>query len=288
MNTLNATQLAPLLNSYTINPGPPRTIVVPHASKLAALRDVTVLGTLLPKQVLLLKMGAPQIPRPPATQVGNGGYHKAEADGDLHFCLGVKPLQPHIPCEIQHATNWLTVFNQLIGQQIRVSGFFRCLFEHPGFNPKNDAHIFEIHPVRAFQQGNALHQIDVVKPDVIHPWSARLNQQDAAVKVQYDKAKDRLTFSNVGMLDTNYVQLAGKVSNLKLSSGAGVPSSFTFSSPQIGHAVAVYCLQDTTAATELRKLKKQTITLVALRNIDLAQTIKTVNYVISLVAIDIQ
>src|SRR6266568_2990394 len=254
MNTLNATQLAPLLNSYAINPGPPRTIVVPHASKLAALRDVTVLGTLLPKQVLLLKMGAPQIPRPPATQVGNGGYHKAEADGDLHFCLGVKPLQPHIPCEIQHATNWLTVFNQLIGQQIRVSGFFRCLFEHPGFNPKNDAHIFEIHPVRAFQQGNALHPIDVVKPDVIHPWSARLNQQDAAVKVQYDKAKDRLTFS----------------------------------SPQIGHAVAVYCLQDTTAATELRKLKKQTITLVALRNIDLAQTIKTVNYVISLVAIDIQ
>src|SRR6266540_3654350 len=51
---LNAAQLSPQVNSYTVNRGPPKTITVPNASKLALLQEVSVSGTLLPKQSIAL------------------------------------------------------------------------------------------------------------------------------------------------------------------------------------------------------------------------------------------
>src|SRR5437879_3130011 len=42
------------------------------------------------------------------------------------------------------------------GSQITVSGFFRCMFEHPGFRAIDDAHVFEIHPVRAVSFGGSI------------------------------------------------------------------------------------------------------------------------------------
>ncbi len=147
MSPLSASQLASLVNGYTIRKGPPRAIVVPNASQLTGLQDITVSGELLKKQFVTLNPQTNQ--RSVVVAAGGGGYVAQSGDGDLHFCLGPAQLQPHIACELQNAKAWLATFNQAIGQTITVSGFFRCMFEHPGFRSNDDAHIFEIHPVRA-------------------------------------------------------------------------------------------------------------------------------------------
>ncbi len=288
MQTFSATQLAPLFNNYSISSGPPRTIVVPEASKLAALQDITVSGTLLKKQFVTLDPKTNR--RTAALAAGGGGYVAQAADGDLHFCLGVSQLQPHIACELQSAKAWLRTFNQAIGKPIAVSGFFRCMFEHPGFNPKDDAHIFEIHPVRAVSLGGAIQpfNVDIPEQKAIHTWTVphKLNQQDSRIKVTYNKAKDTLTFTDMDGQDENYVRVSGSVSNVKLNTSGGAPAFVTFTSGDIGHAVQAYCLQGTTAARQLRQLTKTHITIVGLRNIDLAEALKG-RYTINLLVIDI-
>ena len=288
MPVLTAARLAPLLNGYTLNPGPPRTIVVPHASRLAGLQEVTVSGTLLKKQFIRINPWTHHRTVLPAK--GGGGYTKQAADGDLHFCLGVKPLRPHIVCELQNAKAWLLLFNQSIGQTIAVSGFFRCLFEHPGFRANDDAHIFEIHPVRAVNLGGHLYSFDVDVPEQksIHTWTRPhpLNDQDGRIRVRYDKTADTLTFTGMDGMDKNYVRVSGRASAVKLNANGQRPALFTFTSPEIGHPLQVYCLQGTRAARELRALKSPRVSLVALRNIDLAQALKN-RYVINLLAIDI-
>src|SRR5712692_11905097 len=76
---LSAAELSPLANSYTIRSGPPKTILVPNASKLAQLQEVSVSGTLLAKQFITLD---------PKTNkrtiaVNPGGYTINPSDGDL-------------------------------------------------------------------------------------------------------------------------------------------------------------------------------------------------------------
>jgi hypothetical protein len=289
MQTFSATKLAPLLNSYTVSPKTPRSISVPNASQLAALQDITVDGTLLKKQLVTLDPTTNK--RTAALGASGGQYLTQAADGDLHFCLGTKQLQPHIACELQNAKAWLTTFNQAIGKPISVSGFFRCLFEHPGFNPKDDAHIFEIHPVRAVSLGGAIQSfnVDIPEQKSIHTWKSPhdLNQQDNRIKVSYSKAKDTLTFSGMDGQDENYVSISGDVSNVKLNSAGGAPASFTFTSGDIGHSVLAYCLQGTTAARQLRQLTKTHVAMVALRNIDLQEALQT-RYKINLLVIDIK
>jgi len=290
MSTLNATQFAPLLNAYTIVDASPKRIVVPNASKLTSLQDVTVNGTLLKKQLLTLNRQSNQ--RSARLAAGQGKYGAEAGDGDLHFCLGVKQLQPHIACELQNAKAFVPLFNQSIGAKIAVSGFFRCMFEHPGFRSNDDAHIFEIHPVRAVSIGGALHSFDVDIPEqsAIHTWTSPhpLNQQDNRIQVAYDKAKDTLTFSNMDGQDENYVQVSGKITQVKLNAASSRPASFTFDSQEIGHTVQGHCLQGTSAARQLRALAAPAdVSIIALRNIDLAQALKN-RYVISLLAIDIK
>ncbi len=53
----------------------------------------------------------------------------------------------------------------MIGQQMVVSGFFRCLFEHAGFAADVDAHICGVHPVRAMQLASGTLTFDVARPD---------------------------------------------------------------------------------------------------------------------------
>ncbi len=281
---LTATQLAPLFNSYTLSTTPQKTIVVPRASRLAALRDVTVSGKLLKKQLVTLN---PQI----NTRAAKLATYAISADGDLHFCLGTTQLKPHIACELQSAKAFLNMFTQAIGETIQVSGFFRCLFEHPGFRSNDDAHIFEIHPVRAVAIGGQLHGFNVGIPEQpeIHTWTKPrpLHEQDSRITVRYDKARDELTFTGMSGTDENYIRESGTVSNVKLNSAGGAPASFRFISPNIGSPIQVYCLQGTTAAMQLRQLAKTNATMVALRNIDLGQALKN-KYVINLLAIDIQ
>lgn len=285
--TLTAAQLAPLVNAYVIKVGPPNTVVVPHASQLAGLQDITVSGQLLNKQRVAYD---PKTGRRSTTTAGSGGYTKQELDGDLHFCLGPKQGQPHIACELQNAAAWIATFNAARGRSISVSGFFRCLFEHPGFRANDDAHIFEIHPVRAVNLSGSIQAFNVDKPvQEIHSWKAPfdLNKQDGKITVSYDHAKDTLTFTNMDGRDENYVQVAGTVSNVRLSTTPPNPSRFTLTSSDIGHSIEAIVLHGTTAERQLTELKGNKVTMIGLRNVDLGEALKN-RYVISLLAIDVQ
>lgn len=283
-----ATDLAPLVNAYTIGTGPTKTISIPNASALAALQDVTVPGTLIKKQVIALN---PRTGRRQVSLGARGGTYSIETDGDLHFCLGARPLQPHITCELQNAKAWLATFQSAVGQPITVAGFFRCLFEHPGFASNDDAHIFEIHPVRAMTLAGQIlpFNVDIPEQRSIHTWTSPhpLNDQDGRIRVAYDQSKDTWTFANMDGKDENYVRVAGLVSNVNLNVSGGAPATFTFTSPDIGHPIQALCLQGTTAARQLRQLISNAVTMIALRNIDLQQALAN-RYVINLLAIDIR
>jgi len=285
---ISASTLGPQVNDYTIRPGPPKAIIVPRASSLAALQDIQVAGTLLKKQVIDVD---PKTGKRKVSLGANGGAYGIEADGDLHFCLGAKQLQPHITCEVQHAMPWLSTFQVSVGQSITASGFFRCLFEHPGFSAKDDAHIFELHPVYAVGFGGTPKTFDVGLPDPgsIHTWTSPhpLNVQDERIRVVYDRSVDTLTFTDMDGQDENYVRVPGSVSGIRPSPGGTAPASFTLTSPDIGHSIQVLALESTTAARQLGKLTSSAISVVGLRSIDLAQTLQG-RYVIRLIAIDIQ
>ncbi len=283
-----AAELSPMVNAYTIRAGPPKAIGVPHASYLAGLQDVAVSGTLLGKQVIALD---PATGRRKVSLGAGGGAYRIEADGDLHFCLGVKALQPHITCEVQHAAPWLATFQGSLGQPIVASGYFRCLFEHPGFDANDDAHIFELHPVTSVTIAAKPQAFDVGLPDPasIHTWTSPhpLNVQDGKIRVAYDRASDTLTFTNMDGQDENYVRVSGSVSAIRSRRSGTSPTAFTLSSPDIGHAIQVLVLPQTNAASQFAQLSTSNITLVALRSIDLPQAIGG-TYIIRLIAIDIQ
>lgn len=285
---LQASTLSNLVNAYRIGAGTPKTIVVPNASQLATLQDVTVSGTLLKKQ--LVRLTSPNTRQ--IRLAANNGAYTLESDGDIHFDLGVKQLQPHVPCELQNAKAWLSSFQSSVGASLTVSGFFRCLFEHPGFLPGDDAHIFEIHPVRAVSINGMMQAFDVDIPDQpsIHTWTSPhpLNQQDNRIKVQYDKAKDTLAFTDMDGQDENYVAVSGSVSAVNLRPTSNDPATFTFTSPDIGKPLQALCLKGTRAAKQLAALGGKTnVTMIVLRNIDLSSALKN-EYVISLLVIDIQ
>ena len=277
-----------MVNAYTIRAGPPKAIVVPHTSYLAGLQDVVVSGTLLRKQVIALD---PATGERKVSLGANNGAYQIEADGDLHFCLGTQPLQPHITCEVQHATPWLAAFQKSVGYPIAASGYFRCLFEHPGFAADDDAHIFELHPVYAVTISAEPQAFDVGLPDPasIHTWTSPhpLNVQDGKIRVAYDRTSDTLTFTNMDGQDENYVRIPGIVSGIRPSPGGPTPAFFTLTSPDIGHPIQVLVLPQTNAASQFAHLPQSTITLVALRSIDLTQALAG-RYVIRLIAIDIQ
>ena len=285
---LTARELSPLVNGYHIQRGAQKAIIVPNASRLAALQDVTVTGTLLKKQLVDLT-GSNQ--RQARLAAHNGAY-TIEGDGDLHFDLGTKQLQPHIACELQNAADWLTRFQGSIGATLTVNGFFRCLFEHPGFRSNDDAHIFEIHPVRAVAIDGQMQAFDVDIPDQpsIHTWTSPhpLQDQDNKIQVRYDSAGDTLTFCGMDGQDENYVSVAGRISGADLQPNSSAPATFNFDSPDIGKPLKGLCLKGTSAAKQLAALAGDAdVKMIALRNIDLAQALQNI-YAISLLAIDIQ
>jgi hypothetical protein len=283
-----AAELAPLLNRYSIRAGPPKEIVVPNASSLAALQDITVSGTLLKKQTIAID---PRTGKRSVSLGANGGAYRIETDGDLHFCLGAKALHPHITCEVQHAAPWLSIFEASVGQPIAASGFLRCLFEHPGFQTNDDAHVFEIHPVYAVRFAGRTETFDVglPDPDSIHTWTSPhpLEVQDGKIRVAYDRKSDTLTFRHMEGRDENYVRVAGRVRGVPLTPGGMAPASFTLTSPDIGHPIDVLALHGTNAARQFEELAISTIVLVGLRAINLAKALGG-KYVIRLIAIDIQ
>ncbi len=292
MDKLTASDLSLLVNAYSISNGDPKTIMIPQASQLAKLQDVSVSGTLLKKQSIALDPATNQ--RRIALGANNGAYTRQEPDGDLHFCLGIQQGDPHLASELQNASPWIGTFNGAIGQDVTVSGFFRCLFEHPGFHHNDDAHIFEIHPVRAATLNGAIQPFDVDSPDpaATHTWTVphNLNEQDSLVSVVYDQANDVLTFSGMQGLDENYVAVSGDLSDVQLNEASAAPASFTFTSPDITNPIQVFCMKGTSAALQLSQLQADgttSISMIGLRNIDLSQALLG-QYVINLLAIDIQ
>jgi len=290
-SVLTGDELSQWVNDFSISAGPPRTIVVRGASHLADLQDITVTGTLLKKQTVSLDV-ATNTHR--ASILGTGQYAINQSDGDLHFCLGGRQNQPHVPCELQNAKAWQSAINAEIDQHITVSGFFRCLFEHPGFARNDDAHLFEIHPVRAVTLGGHIQAFDVGVPDQqsIHTWTSPhpLNDQDKRIKVQYDKPHDTLTFTGMDGQDENYVRVSGTMSQVHLPPNSDTPASFTFDSKEIGYALTGLCLQGTHALVQLESLARANtmdVTMIVLRNIDLHQALQD-HYVIELLAIDIR
>jgi hypothetical protein len=118
-------------------------------------------GTLVDKQFVRLD---PQTNERNVVAPAHGGYSVESGDGDLHFCLGTGNGIPHIACELQNAKGWISTFNQSIWKPISVNGLFRCMFEHPGFRSNDDAHIFEVHHVRAVNIDDHIQVFDVDVP----------------------------------------------------------------------------------------------------------------------------
>jgi hypothetical protein len=285
MDVLDAAVLGDLVNGYSLDPGTPRKISIPNASKLAALRDVTVSGILLHKQFAQLDPASNQ-------RTYTQGTYRVSSDGDLHFCLGTADGRPHIPCELQNARAFVQTFTQAIGEPISVSGFFRCLFEHPGFSANDDAHLFEVHPVRAVAlAGGAIQAFGVDKPDPasIHSWVAphNLSDQDGRITVDYQSSTDTLVFAGMDGMDENYIQIQGTISDIRDDPSTVAPAEFTFTADPIGHDINVVALEGTNAIGELRQIGATAVTMVGLRNIDLQAALQG-QYMINMLAIDLQ
>src|SRR5688572_29110563 len=95
----NAVRLAPLLNKF-VAAGPSKTIIIPRASELSKIQEVTVRGILLKNQLITWnrRMLKRQI------SIGKrGGRYALQDDGSLEFCLGVKSLRSHIVCRLRNA-----------------------------------------------------------------------------------------------------------------------------------------------------------------------------------------
>ena len=291
MSTLTAAKLAAQVNDYLPIPGRPNQVVLNHASKFAGLVEMTVSGKLLRKQLansVDLNTGE----RGCRLTANNGKYTRIANDGDLHFCLGTANDAVHIACEIQMASDELIArFNDAVDQgitDIKVTGFFRCLFEHSGISQgqNSDCHIFEIHPVRAVTIGGQTFPFDVDMPqDGTHSWDT-LSTYDAGISVTAQA--DTLTFagmrSDARGGDVNYVNVPGKVSNVRTEPGEDGIVRFTFTSPDIDNPIEGLCLPHTSAAREIQQVGGGKVTLGALRNINIEEALKG-NYVINLLAI---
>ncbi len=283
---LNSSDLSTQVNAYTISDGRTKRITVPGASKFAQLQEISITGELLPRQFIAIDLKTNKR----TVSAHPDGYSINPNDGDLHLAIGPARLQPHITCELQAATRFLSTFKRAVGQQIAIGGFFRCLFEHPGFAADDDAHIFEIHPVtQAAVAGKTLSfEIGIPDQQSIHTWTnpRPLNVQDKKIQVNYDQTSDALTFSGMDGSDENYVRVGGMISQVQLNNIGG-PATFVLSSPEIGHSVRVFCLQGSKARKQLNSLKGSKVSMVGLRNIDLAEALKS-RYTINLLGIDIQ
>lgn len=286
--TISAADLAELGDAYTLKPGPPISIQVPNASRLAGLGEVTLTGTLLNRQAAQLDLSTG---KRTFHELGDGTY-PVETDGDVHLDIGSASGKPHVDCELQHAKTFTAEINKARGFEVSVTGWVRMLFEHPGLSAQDDAHIVEIHPVRRLAVGDTVLASDVGRPDAesIHTWLKPhdLNQSDAAVSVSYDTGKDTLTFTGLSGLDENYVTVTGELSDVKVGTAASPVGTATLTSPDVTHPLTVRVLPETTAATELNGLAHggQSVSVLGLRTIDLTAALNN-TYTINLIAITI-
>ena len=299
----NTVRFAYLLNKYRLLRGSPKSILLPDASRVAGIQQITVTGTLLKNQLVQLYGGEyePVWRRPPTVPLDQlmakrriavakgGGHYSVRDDGSLSICLGIRKLQSHVVCRFQRGLDWQWLFNQAVGERIMVSGFLRCSLAEAGFQRDHDAHIFEIHPVRAVSIRGELHSIEagIPEPDRIQIWTSELSSRDAQVRVHYWKGSDILVFRRIEGDDVSYVQLAGRVVESTLIGSRNRVGRLRLSTPVSKRKIEAYCLPGTRATWQLRQLKSVNVSIVGLRTVDLSEALQN-RFKINLIALDIQ
>jgi len=157
-----------------------------------------------------------------------------------------------------------------------------------GFNDHNNAHIFEIHPVRTLEIDGELHSMEPSVPiSLIRDWTPQLNELDERREVRYWKGRDALVFSNVEIESNTYVWISGRASEITLNNSTNRPAWFILNSPQLQRQVKVTCVQGTRAARRLRDLGSSWVSVIGLRSIDLPRALED-RYRINLIAIDVE
>ena len=283
MNTIPIARLLKYTTGYKLGTtGGKKIITVPFASKIAALSMVEVTGgKLLPKQGVTydLMTGTRKV-----VAVSGGKYKITANDGDLHFCVGTTGL--HVPCEIQAADGQQNTYNSRVGKSCDVTGFFRCLFEHPGFRSNDDAHIFELHPVRSVNLGGWQLDYELLAPDNPHPWGSSLN--NPATTAKYHSATDEIVFTGAKGMDTNYVTLRGRISGFRDVPNSGkAHATLASSALGTGGQITMVFLKGTQAYSDAKaKSDGALIDVLGLRNIDLGAALKD-RYEINLLTINV-
>jgi hypothetical protein len=211
-----------------------------------------------------------------------------EEDGSLAFSVGVRDLRPHIVCRIQDGLPWLSLINQSVGKRVSAGGFLRCFFGSPGVDPHDNAHIFEVHPVRTVEIGGESHGCELDVPARrIQDWTSDLNRLDERREVRYWKGTDMLVFTNIEAEKEEYVQVTGHASDITLNISTNRPAWFILTSADVARQVKVTCLHGTRAARQLRSLTSTHVAVIGLRSIDLARALEE-RYRINLLATEIQ
>jgi hypothetical protein len=128
---------------------------------------------------------------------------------------------------------------------------------------RENAHIFEIHPVRTLEIDGELHSVELIAPTFsIQDWIRELRSLGERCKVRYWKGSDTFVFSHVDVEEQHYVRVAGSVSDLTLNASTNRPAWFMLENAEIGRQMQVTCLQGTRAVRQLRDLDSTKISLI--------------------------
>ncbi len=250
-----------LLNEYKLSAGPPSTVIVPNASRLSKIQEVTIRGTVLRRQI------AHWDPRALRHRISPGrsrGRYVLHSDGSLEICVGVRALQPHVTCVLSDGFAVLSRLNAA-GAAVTISGFLRCSFAGSGLEATDNARIFELNPIRSVEIDGEVRSFDLNCPGPPVPdWTPALNELDEKRTVQYWKGSDTLVFSNIGSEGAGHFRATGEVQDIKLNIGTNRPAWFVLNSGNAAsRQMRVACLQGTRPDDSvLRRLKSSRVVVI--------------------------
>jgi hypothetical protein len=202
----NCVRLAPMLSKYILNAGPPSTVMIPNASRLSKIQEVTIRGTVLRKQN---SHWDPSALRLRISSGRSSDHYTLRNDGSLEFCIGVKPSQPHVNYVLLNDGSALLSSVNFPGTRITVSGFLRCSLGTSGLEAMGNARIFELNPIRSVEIDGEVQTFDLSCSEaLVRDWTLALNEVDERRTVQYWKGirrwkdcADRLWLGGVAVIE---------------------------------------------------------------------------------------
>ena len=257
--------------------------MIPNASRVAKIQEVTIRGTVLRPQTAHWN---PRTLRHRFVLGRSKDRYALFNDGSLSFFIGVKSLQPHITCVISDGDGVLSQINS-VGAKVTITGFLRSSFEYPGFQSTANARIFEVNPIRSLEVDGEVWTFDLSHPSVVRDWTAELNETDERRKVQYWKGRDTFVFSNIGTEERGFFRVTGDVHDIKLNNGTSRPAWFVLNKENASRQIRVTCLQGTRPARVLRTLRSERVSVIGLRSLDLVRALED-RYRINLIAFDLE